>query len=167
MGSREHKAVAPHAVRFAIITLSDKRTEATDTSGRIAREILERAGHKMVAYHFIPNDREKFGELLEELTSSPDVDAIITIGGTGISKRDITVDVVLGKLEKKIEGFGELFRMLSYREIGSSAVLSRAIAGVIKEKVVICLPGSASGVKLAVTEILLSELGHMVWEARK
>ncbi|MEM3396131.1 MAG: MogA/MoaB family molybdenum cofactor biosynthesis protein [Thermoplasmata archaeon] len=167
MGSKEHKELSPSYVKFAIITLSDKRTEKTDESGRIAKEILGVAGHKMVAYHFISNDREKLEQLLETLTADPEIDVIITIGGTGISKRDITVEVVSSKLDKKLEGFGEIFRQLSYKEIGSAAVMSRAIAGVLNEKIVVCLPGSASAVKLAVSEILLNEIGHMVWEARR
>ncbi|MCX8173957.1 MAG: MogA/MoaB family molybdenum cofactor biosynthesis protein [Thermoplasmata archaeon] len=167
MGSKEHKEMAPHTVKFAIITLSDKRTEKMDESGRIAREILERAGHRMVAYHFLPNDKEKLERLLDSLVVNPEVDAVITIGGTGISTRDITVEVVASKLDKNLDGFGEIFRFLSYREIGSSAVMSRAIAGVMRSKIIVCLPGSAGAVKLAVTEILLNELGHMVWEARR
>ncbi|MGC8912692.1 MAG: MogA/MoaB family molybdenum cofactor biosynthesis protein [Thermoplasmata archaeon] len=167
MGSKEHKEQAPHAINFVVITLSDTRTEKTDASGKILMEILERAGNNLKAYMLIPNDSEKLEELLSRYTSDDSVDAIITVGGTGISRKDITIEVVTRMLTKKLDGFGEIFRMLSYKEIGVSAIMSRAIAGVINGKVIVCLPGSASAVKLAATEILISELGHMVYEAKR
>jgi molybdenum cofactor biosynthesis protein B len=167
MGSDEHRAQAPHTVNFVVITLSDRRTKEDDYSGKVIREALTVAGHREIAYELIPNDSHALENLIEQFAQRRDVDVIITTGGTGISRKDITIETLTPKLQKKLDGFGEIFRMLSYQRIGSAAIMSRATAGVMNGKVVICLPGSADAVKLAITEILLNELGHMVWEAKK
>lgn len=150
------------AVRCAVVTVSDTRTEDTDTSGRFIRTALADAGFAVAHYTIVPDEPARIDALLDALPGA--VDAILLNGGTGISARDQTVDVVERRVEKPLPGFGELFRMLSYEEIGAGAMLSRATAGVARHTLVVAMPGSTNAVKLAMTKLILPELKHLVWE---
>ncbi|MEA3254373.1 MAG: molybdenum cofactor biosynthesis protein B [Candidatus Altiarchaeota archaeon] len=167
MGHIEHKQHAKEGVKCAVLTVSDSRTKENDDSGRLIMRSLEESNHKVLFYDILIDDRGVLEKTVSELISNPDVEAIITNGGTGVSKRDITIEVVSGFIEKELVGFGELFRFLSYREIGSSAIMSRALAGVCNGKIIISLPGSMNAVKLGMEEIINPELGHMVWEVNR
>ncbi|TVQ47741.1 MAG: MogA/MoaB family molybdenum cofactor biosynthesis protein [Gloeocapsa sp. DLM2.Bin57] len=146
------------ALKCVVITVSDTRSFADDHSGNLIKSLLRDAGHLTVGYQIIP---DLPGEIIAQLTTWQKVDVIILNGGTGISKRDQTVDVVEVVLEQILPGFGELFRMLSYQTIGSRAMASRAIAGVYQEKLIFCLPGSTNGVKLAMEKLIIPELIHL------
>jgi molybdenum cofactor biosynthesis protein B len=163
----QHRMAAPRSVRCAIVTVSDTRTVETDTSGALIRERLERAGHAVVFYAIVPDEREEIGRLVDELVQRPDCDAVLLNGGTGIARRDVTYEAIAERIEKRLDGFGELFRWLSYREIGTAAMLSRALAGVYRGRIVIAMPGSTGAVRLAMDELVLPELAHLVFEARK
>ncbi|WP_066372614.1 MogA/MoaB family molybdenum cofactor biosynthesis protein [Neobacillus fumarioli] len=168
MSTKEHKQEAPKTVNCKVITVSDTRDPMTDKSGRLMIELLEADGHRVVDYVIVKDEREKIQNEILTGCEREDVDVILTNGGTGIAKRDVTIEAIQGLLEKEIVGFGELFRMLSYQEdIGSAAILSRAIAGVIKNKAVFATPGSSGAVKLAMTKLILPELGHVVREIKK
>jgi molybdenum cofactor biosynthesis protein B len=152
---------------FAVIIISDTRDEKTDESGKIAKELITNAGHEVKAYQIIANDKMQIRNTMKDLLKNPRVNVIVTSGGTGISKGDITTDTLIALFEKKIEGFGELFRKLSYEEIGEAAMISRATAGATSGKLVFCLPGSKNAVKLALTKLILPGLGHMIKEANR
>jgi molybdenum cofactor biosynthesis protein B len=151
----------------AVLTISDTRTPETDTGGDTADELLRAAGHEVVVREIVRDDAAAIRTQLVALLARSDVDAVITTGGTGISGRDTTYEVVERMIEKRLDGFGELFRMLSYREIGAAAMLSRAVAGAVGSKFVACLPGSRNAVRLAVEELLAPEISHIVFELRK
>jgi molybdenum cofactor biosynthesis protein B len=153
--------------RCAVITLSDTRTPDTDTSGQTIRQLLESDGHEIVAYHLIKDEATQLEALLKALLDRTDVDAILTNGGTGISARDQTIDLIQGFLERPLPGFGELFRMLSWEQIGSGAMLSRATGGIVRDKVVFTMPGSTKAVELAINRLILPELRHLLRELRK
>jgi molybdenum cofactor biosynthesis protein B len=163
----QHQMAAPRRVGCAVVTVSDTRTVETDTSGALIRERLERAGHSVVFYAIVPDEREEIGRLVDELVQRPDCDAVLLTGGTGIARRDVTYEAIAERLEKRLDGFGELFRWLSYREIGPAAMLSRALAGVYRGRVVIAMPGSTAAVRLAMDELVRPALPHLVFEARK
>jgi molybdenum cofactor biosynthesis protein B len=163
----EHKQRAPHSVRCFIVTVSDTRTEETDTSGSAIAEMLERAGHHIAGRVIVKDEAALVRSVVERQLTASDVDAIITTGGTGIAARDTTFEAVDSLLEKRLSGFGELFRVLSYEQIGSAAIMSRATAGISARRVVVALPGSESAVRLAMEKLLLPELGHLVQQARK
>ena len=168
MSYASHKQDAKHVTaRCAIITLSDTRTEATDTSGALIRELLTSAGHEIAHYQIIPDEPRQLGTLLHSLLAREDVDAILTNGGTGISRRDQTIAVIEQTIERSLPGFGELFRMLSFEQIGSGAMLSRAVGGIARGKVIFAMPGSTKAVELAMTRLILPELGHLLHELRK
>ena len=167
MGYQEHKSHAPQSTSCALITISDTRTAETDDSGRIIREKLEEKGHKIVSSGILKDDAPVIRERIQHLLNDKEVQVIITNGGTGISKKDVTIEAISPLLEKRLEGFGEIFRFLSYQEIGSSSMMSRALAGIARGKVVICLPGSVGAVQLAVEKLVLPEIGHMVWEVTR
>jgi len=167
MSHLEHKKEAPQSAGVALLTISDSRTEETDESGKLLRQKLEESGHRIIAYALLKNDAAAVKETIEEFLDEEEVQVIITGGGTGLSHRDITVETVSEMLEKRLDGFGELFRSLSYQEIGTSSIMSRAVAGVIKGKVIICIPGSLGATKLAVEKIILPEIGHMIREASR
>ncbi len=168
MSHVEHKdSAAGIAARCAVITLSDTRNEATDTSGAKIKSLLGGEHHLVNYYAIIPDEPRELARLLEELISSGDVDVILTNGGTGISRRDHTIAVVEKHLTTVLPGFGELFRMLSYQQIGSSAMMSRAVGGVAKDKLVFAMPGSTAGVELAMTKLILPELRHLLGQMRK
>jgi len=163
----KHKESAPDTVRVAILTISDTRTRDTDTGGDTAEELLREAGQEVVDRRIVRDQVTGIRNNLVDLLARPDVDAVITTGGTGISARDTTYEVVDRMIEKKLEGFGEIFRMLSYEEIGSAAIMSRAVAGAVGTKFIASLPGSRNAVRLAVEKLLVPELTHIVFELRK
>ena len=168
MGTKDHKAKADKETpaRCAVLTVSDTRTRDTDTSGRAAAELFIRAGHEVVLHEIIPNNERKLGAALVKALNGADV--VVTIGGTGISRKDLSADVVRGFLYKELPGFGELFRSLSAKEIGTATILSRALLGVTKDdKVLLALPGSEGAVRLGLEGILLHELKHLLWEIRR
>jgi molybdopterin adenylyltransferase len=162
-----HRGSAPDYVRIAILTISDTRTPETDTGGDTADELLRDGGHEVLERSIVRDEASSIRTELEGLLVRSDVDAVITTGGTGISARDTTYEVVESMLEKKLDGFGEIFRMLSYEEIGAAAILSRALAGAVGTKFIACLPGSRNAVRLAVDKLLVPELAHVVFELRK
>lgn len=163
--SEKHKSKADSvgSVRVAVITISDSRTAATDPNGEYLREQIKNLGHEVGDYRVIPDDPDRLTEALDELSGSG-AQVLLLNGGTGISKRDNTFDVLNRHLEKVIPGFGELFRMLSYEQIGSAAMLSRATAGTYRGLLVFSTPGSPKAVLLAWEKLILPELQHMVWE---
>ena len=163
----EHKAMAPRSVRCFIVTVSDTRTDATDRSGRAIAELLEAAGHVVVGRTIVRDDAEMVRDAVVRQLATPEVQAIITTGGTGISSRDSTYEAIAALLQKRLDGFGELFRMLSYQQIGSAAIMSRACAGLAAGRVVAALPGSEAAVRLAMEKLLVPELAHMVQQAGK
>ena len=163
----EHRAAAPETVGVAILTMSDTRTKETDTSGALIRELLNLTGHTVVDYRIVPDEPTQIHDALAAWTENPAIQAILTNGGTGIARRDTTYDVIAGLLEKRLDGFGELFRMLSYQEIGAAAMLSRAVAGVYRGRLVITMPGSRNAVQLAMTKLIVPELAHLVFEVTK
>ena len=168
MSHVEHKdSAASIQARCALITLSDTRSEATDTSGAKIKTLLAAEHHLVNYYAIIPDEPRELSVLLEELISSGDIDVILTNGGTGISRRDHTIPVIEKHLTTALPGFGELFRMLSYQQIGSSAMMSRAVAGIAKDKLVFALPGSTAAVELAMTKLILPELKHLLGQMRK
>ena len=167
MSHVQHKADAPRSVRCHVITVSDTRTEATDTGGRAIADLLEAAGHVVHGRTIVKDNAGEIRGAIDRLLKTPDVQAIVTTGGTGISSRDGTYEVVDRMLEKRLDGFGELFRMLSYQEIGASAMLSRACAGLVSGRIVVSLPGSEAAVRLAMEKLLIPELGHLVREASR
>ena len=163
----EHKATAPVSVGCYVVTVSDTRTEATDTGGRAIVELLTAAGHKIAGRTIVKDDADEVRDTIERQLANPDVQVIIPTGGTGITSRDTTFEAVTGLLWKKLDGFGELFRMLSYEQIGAAAMLSRAVAGTVAGRVVVALPGSEAAVRLALDKLLIPELGHLVREASR
>ena len=163
----KHKESAPETVRVAILTISDTRTPETDTGGDIAEELLREAGQEVVERRIVRDEVSGIRNSLIDLLARSDVDAVVATGGTGISARDTTFEVVERMVEKRLDGFGEIFRMLSYQEIGSAAIMSRALAGSVGSKFVASLPGSRNAVRLAVEKLLVPELSHIVFELRK
>lgn len=164
---QEHRESAPESVGCAIVTVSDTRTPETDKSGQIMRDRLEAAGHTVVGYQIVKDEPEQIGTLLDQYCDDPRCQAILFNGGTGIARRDTTYDVIAGKLEKTLVGFGELFRMLSYAEIGAAAMLSRATAGVYRGRLVLSTPGSSNAVTLAMDKLIAAEIAHLVYEVTK
>ena len=155
------------SARCAIITLSDTRTEATDKSGQAIRSLLASANHTVALHKIIPDDPDALEPLLLSCLADPNIDCILTNGGTGISPRDQTIPVIEKHLAPILPGFGELFRQLSYDQIGSAAILSRAVGGIAQGKPLFALPGSTKAVELALTQLILPELGHLLSELRK
>ena len=167
MGYHEHKESAPRSVICAVLTISDSRTEQDDESGGLIKQRLGENGHQVMSYSILKNDAAAIKNKIYELLELAEIQVIIASGGTGISHRDITVDTIEPVLEKRLDGFGELFRFLTYQEIGTGSIMSRAIAGVAKGKVIICLPGSLGAATLAMDRIILPEIGHLVREATR
>ena len=153
--------------RCAVITLSDTRSPQTDKSGQKIRELLDGAGHTVSHYQVIPDDPQNLRVVLSQVLAEPQINAVLTNGGTGISRRDTTVEVVETYLDQVLLGFGELFRMLSWQQIGSGAMLSRAVGGVARGKLLFALPGSTAAVELAMNKLILPELKHLLHELRK
>jgi molybdenum cofactor biosynthesis protein B len=163
----EHKTAAPQSLHLAVVTVSDSRTPQTDTSGALIVTLSEETGHHIVGRSIVPDDPPQLSSVLKGYTTREDVHAILVTGGTGISPRDQTFETVSGLLTKVLPGYGELFRMLSFAEIGPACLLSRAIGGLAGKCVILVMPGSRAGVELAMRKIILPELPHLVREARK
>jgi len=162
-----HRAQAPQTACCAVLTVSDTRTLETDTGGQTIVDLLGEAGHKVVARELLRDEPDPMRRLLETLRDRDDVDAVLLTGGTGLGSRDRTFETVGSLLDKPLPGYGELFRMLSYGEIGPAAMLSRATGGLMGRTVVLTMPGSPSAARLAMEELILPELGHLVREARR
>jgi len=167
MGHQEHEQRARDElsaqVRCAVLTISDTRTPETDTSGAAIRTALTQAGHDVVRYNVVRDEPEQIDALVRTCAAEG-CKLIITNGGTGIARRDSTFEAIDSLLEKRLPGFGELFRMLSYQEIGAAAMLSRATAGVYGGALIFCLPGSTNAVRLALEQLIVPQLAHLVWE---
>jgi molybdenum cofactor biosynthesis protein B len=162
-----HRASAPTMARVAVLTISDTRDEATDTSGRAARALCTEAGHTVPHYAIVRDEPTTVREWVLARARSGEVDAIVTSGGTGIASRDRTFEALSETFERSLPGFGELFRQLSYVEIGAAAMMSRATAGVVSGVMVFACPGAEAAVRLALTKLILPELGHVVRELRR
>ncbi len=167
MSHVEHRASAPASIRCFVLTISDTRTEETDASGQAIVSLLTDAGHEVVGRAIVRDEPADVRRVVEEQLGNQAVQAIVSTGGTGISARDTTFEAIDGLLEKRLEGFGELFRMLSFQEVGPAAMLSRACAGLASGKIVVALPGSENAVRLAVTKLIVPELRHLVREASR
>jgi len=163
----EHKARAPRAVRCFIVTVSDTRSEATDVSGRAIADLLTAAGHEIAGRALVRDEPDLVRGTVERQLAIGDAQVIITTGGTGITSRDSTYEAITALLNKRLDGFGELFRMLSFQQIGSAAMMSRACAGLAAGRIVISLPGSEAAVRLAMERLVIPELGHLVEQASK
>ncbi|MFO0959146.1 MAG: MogA/MoaB family molybdenum cofactor biosynthesis protein [Isosphaeraceae bacterium] len=167
-GLEEHRAAAPRSgIAVGILTVSDTRTPETDGSGDLIASLVEGAGHRVAVRAILPDDPERIGPWLDDRIDRVDVAAVLITGGTGISPRDQTYETLLNRLTKPLPGYGELFRMLSYAEIGAATILSRAVGGLMGPIVVLSMPGSKAAVRLAMEKIILPELGHLVREATK
>lgn len=163
----EHKAHAPRAVRCFVCTISDSKTPEADTSGQLLRELLQGAGHEVVGYRIVRDEPGQVRDVVQAACADPGVQAVIFTGGTGITSRDQTFEALEALLDKRLTGFGELFRMLSYQEIGPAAMLSRAQAGVRGGRLIFSLPGSPAACRLALERLILPELGHLVREVSR
>lgn len=163
----EHRRDARPSLSLAVMTVSDTRTMETDSSGALIVSLAEAAGHRIIERVIVPDEPDKMRPLLLQWSARADVSAILITGGTGISPRDLTYETVSSILTKPLPGYGELFRMLSYAEIGPATILSRAIGGLVGEVAVLVMPGSRAAVELAMTRIILPELPHIVREATK
>jgi molybdopterin adenylyltransferase len=163
----EHRRQSPETVGCAVITVSDTRTVETDTGGQLLVQLLTSAGHCLIERHIIPDEPQPMRELLLGLRQRPEVDAILMTGGTGVGSRDQTFETITTLLDKPLPGYGELFRMLSFQQIGPAAMLSRATGGLMGRTVLLTMPGSPAAVQLAMEKIILPELGHLVREARR
>jgi len=153
--------------RVAILTVSDTRTPESDVSGTTARTLLEDAGHRVVDYRILPDEPAEVRDVVGRWLETAEIDVVFVSGGTGISGRDRTYEAVSGLLEKRLDGFGEIFRRLSFEEIGSAAMLSRAVAGIAGGKVVFSVPGATAAVELALERLIVPELAHLISELRK
>ncbi len=149
------------------MTISDTRTEATDSGGRAIVDLLTEGGHLVLEKKIVPDDPGEVRRTIDAMLANAEVQAVITTGGTGISSRDQTYEAIDSILDKRIDGFGELFRALSYQEVGTAAMLSRALAGTAGGKIIIAIPGSENAVRLAITKLVLPEIGHLVREASR
>jgi molybdopterin adenylyltransferase len=168
MSVQQHKKESPNIVKCKVITVSDTRTRETDKSGSIIINKLQENGHIICDYDIVTDDYEIIKKAIVNDCENKDIDVILVNGGTGIAKRDVTVEVVQEILDKKLDGFGEIFRMLSYLEdIGPAAILSRAIAGVTNDTAIFSMPGSTGAVRLALEKIIVPEITHVVREIRK
>jgi molybdenum cofactor biosynthesis protein B len=162
-----HRKTAQSSVACAVVTVSDTRTHETDTGGQRVVDLLEEAGHRVVQREIVADEETAIAAIVQGILEAPGVQAAILTGGTGVAPRDVTPEAVTPLLEREIPGFGELFRMLSYEEIGSGALLSRALAGLAAGTVLLVLPGSRGAVQLGMQKLVLPELGHLVAEAQK
>ena len=163
----EHRREAAKSLNLAVMTVSDTRTLETDTSGTLIVSLSEAAGHRVIDRVILPDEPDRMRPQFLKWRADPEIHAILVTGGTGISPRDQTFETVSALLTKPLPGYGELFRMLSYAEIGPACILSRAVGGLIGEHVLLVMPGSRAAVELAMTKIVLPELPHLVREARK
>jgi molybdenum cofactor biosynthesis protein B len=167
VSTEQHRRESPTSVRCAVVTVSDTRTLDDDRGGALIVEMLTAAGHSIASREIVPDESGRMRPLVESLVVGRTVDAILLTGGTGIAARDQTFETISKLLDKEMPGYGELFRMLSYEEIGPAAMLSRAIGGTIDRVVVLTMPGSTAAVRLAMEKLIVPELGHLVHEATK
>ncbi len=163
----EHKSHAPASVACYVLTVSDTRTPDNDTGGRAIRELLEQAGHTVAGHAIVRDEPAEVRALVAQQLDANQARVIVTTGGTGITSRDGTFEAIDALLEKRLDGFGELFRMLSFQEIGSAAIMSRATAGTSGRTAIFVLPGSPEAVRLAMTRLILPELGHVVQQLNR
>ena len=164
---REHKATAPKTVGCFVLTVSDTKTAETDTSGKLIRDLLTAAGHRVVDSRIVRDEPAEVARIVRDACTREDVQAVVLTGGTGITSRDSTFEAVEALLDKRLPGFGELFRMLSFQEIGAAAMLSRAQMGLHARRIVASLPGSPNACRLALERLLIPELGHLLREASR
>jgi molybdenum cofactor biosynthesis protein B len=167
MGVHDHRQSSPQVVDCFVITVSDSRTTDDDESGALLRERLAAAGHRLTGYQVVRDQPEQVSALVRRICEMGDADVVLLNGGTGLSHRDLTHEALRPLLERTIDGFGELFRFLSYAEIGPAAMLSRALAGTCRETLIFAMPGSPAAVRLALDKLILPELGHAVRELRR
>ena len=168
MGTKDHRESASKEsfARCGILTVTDTKTRETDTSGKAAFEIFQKFGHSVVSHEIIPNEKKKITAAAEQALEQADL--VVTIGGTGASRKDISVEAVRPLIEKELPGFGEMFRSMSVKEIGTAAMMSRAVLGITADgKIVLSLPGSENAVRLGLEGILMNELKHLLWELRR
>ena len=163
----EHKASAPRSIGCFVLTISDTKTPATDTSGALIRDLLAAAGHRVAGSAIVRDEPVDVKRVVREAVADPGVQAVILTGGTGITSRDSTYEAVDTLLDKRLPGFGELFRVLSYQEIGAAAMLSRAQMGVCASRILVSLPGSPNACRLALEKLVIPELGHLVREVSR
>lgn len=167
MSHHAHRSAAEVRATMALLTVSDSRTAENDRSGALMRRRLEDAGHRILEQRILPDDPGPVRELVNQWLAREDCDGLLVSGGTGISRRDRTFEALSGLLDKQLDGFGELFRMLSFEQVGAAAMLSRATAGIAGNKPVFSLPGSSKAVELALDRLILPELGHLLCELEK
>ena len=167
MTADHRKAATGQTALCGVLTVSDTRTKETDRGGRIIIDALQRGGHSVQVYEIVKDDPLQIDHRLDKWLTAGQLDVIITTGGTGLSTRDTTVEVVACRLDKRIEGFGELFRMLSWDQVGPAAMLSGALGGLAGETLIFVLPGSPAAVELAMSRLIIPELPHMIWERRR
>ena len=167
--TQQHREIAARqgSVHVAIVTVSDTRTRENDTGGDLIENRITAAGHKVVFRTIVKDEPAQIGALLDQIVNETDARLILFTGGTGIAPRDTTYDVLASKLEKTMPGFGELFRMLSYQEVGAAAMLSRATVGTYRGRVVISMPGSPNAVQLAMDKLIMPEIQHLAWEVAR
>jgi molybdopterin adenylyltransferase len=164
---KEHKANAPTSVGCFVLTISDSKTPETDTSGALIRELVTAAGHRVTGHAIVKDEPEQVAAVIRSGCAAPSVEAFILTGGTGITSRDSTYEAIEALLDKRLSGFGELFRMLSYEEVGAAAMLSRAQGGVVQGRVLFSLPGSPNACRLALEKLIIPELPHLLREVRR
>lgn len=165
--TKQHRCDSPKTVRCAVVTISDTRTLENDRGGSLIVEMLTAGGHEITDRRIVRDDPQEIEPLVLKLADPTVTDAVLMTGGTGIAARDRTFETVSGLLTKAMPGYGELFRMLSYEDIGPAAMLSRAVGGVLNNVIVLTMPGSVAAVKLAMEKLIVPEIGHLVYEARK
>lgn len=163
----QHRCESPKTVRCAVVTISDTRTLENDRGGELIVQMLSAAGHQVSARHIVRDDPRDIEPLVRKLADPDATDTVLMTGGTGVAARDQTFETVSSLLTKSMPGYGELFRMLSYSDIGAAAMLSRAVGGVLNKVVVLTMPGSVAAVRLAMEKLIVPEIGHLVFEARK
>ncbi len=164
---QEHKAHAPASVGCFVLTISDSKTPETDTSGALIRELVSAAGHRITGHAIVKDEPDQVAAVIRSGCAAPSVEAFILTGGTGITSRDSTYEAIEALLDKRLAGFGELFRMLSYQEVGAAAMLSRAQGGVVQGRVLFSLPGSPNACRLALEKLIIPELPHLIREVRR
>ena len=167
MSVTEHRRDAPAFVAVHVITVSDTRTVETDASGDAIARLIQAAGHQLHGRTLLKDEPDQVRDAVRRLVADPAVPVVITTGGTGITSRDSTFEAIDALLEKRLPGFGELFRMLSYQEVGPAAMMSRACAGLVARRIIVALPGSPKAVRLAMEKLVIPELGHLVQQASK
>ncbi len=165
--TKQHRCASPQKVRCAVVTISDTRKHENDRGGELIVKLLTEAGHQVTSRQIVRDDPREIEPLVRKLADPEATDAVLLTGGTGITARDRTFETVSGLLDKEMPGYGELFRMLSYADIGPAAMLSRAIGGVLNNVIVLTMPGSVAAVQLAMEKLIVPEIGHLVYEARK